>query len=43
MVGVTEPVQEDHYNPNAGWIAAGLIVAAIFAVGAALWFTFHPI
>ena len=39
----TEPGPEDDYNPNMGWIVAGLIVAAIFVVGAAFWFTFHPL
>lgn len=43
MSGAVEPVQEDAYNPNAGWIAAALIVAAVFAIGAAFWFTYHPI
>lgn len=43
MGGATEPIQEDDYNPNLGWIAAGVIIAAVFAVGAAFWFTFHPI
>jgi hypothetical protein len=27
---------------NAGWIAGGVIIAAIFVVGAVFWFTYHP-
>lgn len=26
---------------NMGWIAAGLVIAAVLVAGAALWFTFH--
>lgn len=29
-------------NPYAGWIAGGLIILAILAVGATLWFSHHP-
>ncbi|MGD0718000.1 MAG: hypothetical protein ABSA15_00240 [Thermoplasmata archaeon] len=43
MSGATEPGSDDTYHPNVGWIASGLIVAAIFAVGAAFWFMYHPL
>ncbi|MFZ0699198.1 MAG: hypothetical protein WAN74_03285 [Thermoplasmata archaeon] len=43
MGGTMEPGDEYDYNPNLGWIVAGIIVAAVFAVGAAFWFTFHPL
>jgi hypothetical protein len=27
---------------NAGWIAGAIVIAIVFAVGATLWFTYHP-
>ncbi|HTW40307.1 MAG TPA: hypothetical protein VMF04_05585 [Thermoplasmata archaeon] len=27
---------------NAGWIAGAVVIAAIFAIGAAFWFMYHP-
>ena len=26
----------------AGWIAAGIVILAVLAMGAALWFKYHP-
>lgn len=33
---------ERPYHPNAGWIAALLVIAVIFGIGAFLWFSYHP-
>lgn len=33
---------ESARTANAGWVAGGLIVLAIFAAGAFFWFTYHP-
>ncbi|MGP8071841.1 MAG: hypothetical protein ACLPZM_01760 [Thermoplasmata archaeon] len=30
-------------NPYAGWIAASLVIVGVLAVGAVLWFSYHPI
>jgi hypothetical protein len=27
---------------NAGWIAGAIVIAAVFSVGAVLWFMYHP-
>jgi hypothetical protein len=27
---------------NAGWIAGGIVIAAVLAVGATFWFMYHP-
>ncbi len=43
MSGATEAGGDDPYHPNAGWIAAGVIVAAVFAIGAVFWFMYHPL
>lgn len=43
MGGSTESGPPDDYNQSMGWVVAGIIVAAVFAVGAAFWFTFHPL
>jgi hypothetical protein len=36
----------DTYNDgrgeNAGWIAGFLVIAAVVAIGAVFWFTYHP-
>ncbi|HYA58674.1 MAG TPA: hypothetical protein VEH57_09505 [Thermoplasmata archaeon] len=32
----------DEGNAYAGWIAGTLAIIAIMAVGAGLWFSFHP-
>jgi hypothetical protein len=33
---------ESALSRNAGWIASGVVIAAVFVVGAAFWFTYHP-
>jgi hypothetical protein len=27
---------------NAGWIAGAVVIGVVFAIGAALWFMYHP-
>ncbi|MGI0070715.1 MAG: hypothetical protein ACRECT_01355 [Thermoplasmata archaeon] len=29
-------------NANAGWIAGLIIVIAVFVIGGAFWFSYHP-
>lgn len=43
MGGMAEPGSDDGYWANAGWIAAGLIIAAVFTAGGIVWFIFHPL
>ena len=33
---------DDESGLLSGWIAGGLVVVAIFAVGAYFWFSYHP-
>ncbi len=33
---------EDDRGAYAGWIAGGLVILAVLAIGAGLWFHYHP-
>jgi hypothetical protein len=35
-------IEDQNRQANAGWIAGFAIIAAVCAVGAVLWFSYHP-
>jgi hypothetical protein len=41
-VSGSPPVFESGRSANAGWIAGALVILGVFAVGAVLWFKYHP-
>lgn len=44
MLASSSPrVDEEAGGSNIGWIVGFIIILAVFAVGGALWFTFHPV
>jgi hypothetical protein len=34
--------EDDDAGAYTGWIAAGVVIAVVLAIGAGLWFHFHP-
>lgn len=36
------PAAEGSRGANLGWVIGGLVILAVFAVGGAFWFMFHP-
>ncbi|MGI0130777.1 MAG: hypothetical protein ACREDE_07320 [Thermoplasmata archaeon] len=41
-MSATPDTWADARRENAGWLAALLIIAAVVAIGATLWFKYHP-
>ncbi len=42
-MGMGHPAaREDTRGANLGWIVGGLVILAVFAVGAGFWFIYHP-
>jgi len=41
-VSSSPPAFENDRSANAGWIAGALVIVAIMATGAVLWFKYHP-
>jgi len=39
---VSSLLRGESRNPNIGWIIGGVAVLAVFVVGAAFWFSYHP-
>ena len=42
MSGSTDDWSGSALEENAGWIAGGLVILAVLAFGAVLWFMYHP-
>jgi hypothetical protein len=42
MPGSEVSAFEDDRGAYAGWIAGGLVILAVLAIGAGLWFHYHP-
>ena len=42
MTGSSPAAYDDGRASYAGWIAGAIVTLGVLAVGAALWFTYHP-
>jgi len=42
MSGNRSATFDDARGTNVGWLAGGLVILAVFAVGAFFWFKYHP-
>jgi hypothetical protein len=40
--GTASSMDDQGRGANLGWIAGFLVIVAVLAVGAVLWFSFHP-